>query len=254
MGQALDPNAREEHPERSRESESRKPDPVSSRRKPSDTKAGSGLHESLFLANWFGGLEAGPLSHARRVGADANRRVQPADFQKWLKRCSGSGDPYDHLASFKQVLRAERIFDFHTQFEGFGMTLEEKALTWFQNIPPRTVTDLNTLVQRFVAACSKIGIKHNMVAQIYSFKQKQGETVRDCATRMNQYVARCPELEIPTEERLVSLFLEGLLNKELHAILYSKKHTTLEACASDAIDLGDNCDIFDEEDISKDKK
>ncbi|RYA69000.1 hypothetical protein DD595_25490, partial [Enterobacter cloacae complex sp. 4DZ3-17B2] len=47
---------------------------------------------------------------------------------------------------------------------------------------------------------------------------------------------------------------EGLLNKELHAILYSKKHTTLEACVSDAIDLRDNCEIFNEEDVPKDNQ
>ncbi|WP_176691502.1 hypothetical protein [Enterobacter cloacae complex sp. GF14B] len=93
------------------------------------------------------------------------------------------------------------------------MTLEGKALTWFQNIPPRSIMDLNTLAQGFVAACSKMGIKHNTVAQIYNFKQKHGESVRDSATRMKQYIARCLELEIPAKERLVSLFLEGLLNK-----------------------------------------
>ena len=29
------------------------------------------------------------------------RRVRPADFQKWVKKFNGTGDPYDHLASFK---------------------------------------------------------------------------------------------------------------------------------------------------------
>ena len=39
------------------------------------------------------------------------------------------GDPYDHLASFKQVVRAEQITNPHTQVEGFGLTLESKALS-----------------------------------------------------------------------------------------------------------------------------
>ena len=29
------------------------------------------------------------------------RRIRPSNFQKWVKKCNGSGDPYDHLASFK---------------------------------------------------------------------------------------------------------------------------------------------------------
>ena len=30
-----------------------------------------------------------------------NRRVRPANFQKWVKKFNGSGDPYNHLARFK---------------------------------------------------------------------------------------------------------------------------------------------------------
>ena len=32
-----------------------------------------------------------------------NRRVRPANFQKWAKKFNGSSDPYDHIASFKQI-------------------------------------------------------------------------------------------------------------------------------------------------------
>ena len=52
------------------------------------------------------------------------RRVRPTNFQKWVKKFNGSGDPYDHLASFKQVARVEQVHDLHTKVEGFGLTLE----------------------------------------------------------------------------------------------------------------------------------
>ena len=29
------------------------------------------------------------------------RRVRPTNFQKWVKKFNGLGDPYDHLARFK---------------------------------------------------------------------------------------------------------------------------------------------------------
>ena len=45
----------------------------------------------------------------------------------------------------------------------------------------------------------------------------------------------------------MSSFLEGLIRKSLRASLYTKKHTTLEAYIKNAIDLDDNCDIYQDE-------
>ena len=49
---------------------------------------------------------------------------------------------------------------------------------------------------------------------------------------------------MPSSQRLISLFLEGLKNKLLHANLYGKKHDTLNECIKDAIDFDDNCEIY----------
>ena len=46
---------------------------------------------------------------------------------------------------------------------------------------------------------------------------------------------------MPSQERLVSIFLEGLLSKELHITLYMKHHKNLNQCIHDAIDYDDNC-------------
>ena len=42
---------------------------------------------------------------------NSSRKVRPSQFQKWVKKYNGSVDPYDHLATFKQVGRAEQITD-----------------------------------------------------------------------------------------------------------------------------------------------
>ena len=47
--------------------------------------------------------------------------------------------------------------------------------------------------------------------------------------------------EMPSQERLVSIFLEGLLSKELHITLYMKHHKNLNQCTHDAINYHDNC-------------
>ena len=51
-------------------------------------------------------------------------------------------------------------------------------------------------------------------------------------------------MEIPSQERLVLLFLEGLLNRKLHAALYPKKYKILNACIKDSMELDDNVDEF----------
>ena len=45
--------------------------------------------------------------------------------------------------------------------------------------------------------------------------------------------------EMPSQERLVSIFLEGLLKKDLLATLYMKHHKKLNQCIHDAIDYDD---------------
>ena len=54
-------------------------------------------------------------------------------------------------------------------------------------------------------------------------------------------MARCLEKEMPSQERLVSIFLEGLKNKDLHPTLYMKHRKNLNQCINDAIDYDDNC-------------
>ena len=122
-------------------------------------------------------------------------------------------DPHDHVTAFRQAIHAEQVRDTHTQIECFGLTLESKALTWFQTLEPESKVSLTCLEKDFVVAFLKMGIKHNTVALIYSFKQKDHETMQDCVNRLKQYIAQCPEEEKPSQARLISALLEGLKNK-----------------------------------------
>ena len=80
-----------------------------------------------------------------------------------------------------------------------------------------------------------------MLFQIHQFKQEPNDFVRDCASRLQQYLMRCPVMEISSQERLVSLFLEGLRSKELHSTIYMKYLTNLDQCIHKAIEYNDNC-------------
>ena len=89
-----------------------------------------------------------------------------------------------------------------------------------------------------------MGIKHNTIAHIYNFKQKGHETVRDCANRLRQYIARCPTHEIPSHEALSVAFLERAVEQDPPRQLVWHEALALNECVIDAIDLDDNCLIF----------
>ena len=90
----------------------------------------------------------------------------------------------------------------------------------------------------------KMGINYSVGSQITNSKQDEKESVRDYANRLRKYIARCPEKELPLQEKSVSIFLEGLRDKTLHADLYAKKHKALNNCIVNAIDLDNNCHIY----------
>ena len=129
----------------------------------------------------------------------------------------------------------------NTKVEGFGLTLEGRALSWFQTLDLSYYLTYEELEKDFIAAFSKIGLKHDVLSQIHGFKQKNDELIRDEANRLRQYLARCPIEEMPSQDRLVSIFLEGLSSKELYTVLYMKHHKNLNQCIHDAIDYDDNC-------------
>ena len=99
------------------------------------------------------------------------RPLRPSQVAKCMaSKYNGSGDPHAHSASFKQVLRAENVTDPHIQFEGFGLTLEGTALTWFQPLKREDYVSIKAFLQDFVEEFSMRGIKHNTVSQIHSFR------------------------------------------------------------------------------------
>ena len=100
-----------------------------------------------------------------RVRNDASwdKKMRPTMLQKFCKKFDGSGDPYDHVAQFRQLIFAEGIMGVHTMVQGFGLTKMGKALKWFQTLKPDMLYDFETLVKHFIESYTKIGIKHNTV-------------------------------------------------------------------------------------------
>ena len=76
------------------------------------------------------------MTNAREKASAFFPRIMMHDSRrvKWVKQLNGLHDPYDHLVSFKQVASAEQVKNLHTKVEGFGLTLEGRALSWFQTV------------------------------------------------------------------------------------------------------------------------
>ena len=102
-------------------------------------------------------------------------------MQKMVKKYDGSSDPHDHVVAYQQAIHGEQVRDVHTQVEGFGMTLESKALTWFQALEPQCKASLE---KDFIDSFSKMGVKHKPESKIQAFKQKKHEIVRDCVNHL----------------------------------------------------------------------
>ncbi|KAH7295271.1 hypothetical protein KP509_27G040800 [Ceratopteris richardii] len=171
------------------------------------------------------------------------RTVRPTQVIKAMKNYfDGSGDPYDHVAEFKQVLRAEQVEDLFTQYEAFGLTLKGTTLAWFQPLSSRNYRDIGQLLDEFIVEFSKSGIRHNTSSLIHSFKQTPQETVRLAGRRFRQYLERCPTPELPTPAKQVALFLDGLLSTKLRSYVYLKEPRSIEECVRTCIDIEDNLD------------
>lgn len=117
----------------------------------------------------------------RRPDDKYSCKIRPSNLQNLVKKYDGSRDSYDHITSFRQVVYVEQVTDTHTKVEGFGLTLEGKALSWFQTLERSVKETQDSLEEDFIAAFSKMGVKLTFVSKIHSFKQADHETVRDCA-------------------------------------------------------------------------
>ena len=58
----------------------------------------------------------------------SQRKLRPSNFKKLVEKFDETKDPHYHMANIRQVINAENVYEWHTQFEGFGMTLDGAAL------------------------------------------------------------------------------------------------------------------------------
>ena len=113
--------------------------------------------------------------------SQSQRKLRPSYFKKLVEKFDETKDPHYHMANIRQVINAKNVYEWHTIFKGYGMTLDGAALDLFRDLPKGAYTTLDQPNPDFIEAFSLTGIKHNTVTKIYNFKQLETETVRDCS-------------------------------------------------------------------------
>ena len=79
-------------------------------------------------------------------------------YRSFAKKFDGTGDPYEHVALFNQLIYAEGVTDVHTKVHGFGLTLSESALSWFQTLKSAVLYDFDVLIKKFIEAHTRLAL------------------------------------------------------------------------------------------------
>ena len=96
------------------------------------------------------------------TSSQTQQKLRPSNLDKY----DVSKDPHNHMANIRQVIRAKHVNEWHTQFEGFRMTLDEPTLDWFRDIPKNAYKNLEDMEKEFIEAFFL-----TRVTKIYNFKQ-----------------------------------------------------------------------------------
>lgn len=69
-----------------------------------------------------------PRTRGKREELGA-KNIRPMTLQKFCKKFDRTGDPYEHVALFNQLIYMEGVTDKHTKVQRFGLTLSGSALS-----------------------------------------------------------------------------------------------------------------------------
>ena len=81
---------------------------------------------------------------------EIEKEEKPKDFNSpVLDKYEGSGDPMAHLLHYKQRMSMERVSE-ALNCKLFTTTLSGKALSWFCQLPERSITSFASFSRKFL--------------------------------------------------------------------------------------------------------
>lgn len=141
-------------------------------------------------------------------------RVEDTPFPRKFKTPSldtydGTEDPFDHLMSYKYVIKLHSVMDAGL-CNMFLSTLKGSAMMWYQGLRKRSIHSLKQLSTTFLRHFSSKRVRQKSSTIILNVQQKELETLREYNTRFNN-----EEMTLQALYNMVAVtaFVNGVINE-----------------------------------------
>nr|XP_009617085.1 uncharacterized protein LOC104109467 [Nicotiana tomentosiformis] len=128
----------------------------------------------------------------------------------YLKIYDGTTDLEDHVTHYVTAVKGNDLAKEQVSsilLKKFGKTLTGGALTWYSQLPPRSIEIFEEMVDKFVTAHAGAKMAEARVNDIFAIKQSTGEGLRDFIARFNRVRMTLPNV---SEGMDVATFQNGL--------------------------------------------
>ena len=130
-----------------------------------------------------------------------------------IEAFDGMKDPVDHLNTYKNQMELHGYQD-PVKCRGFAITLKGSALTWFNRLPPASVSSFKELSITFVSHFIGARTYRKPSYHLLTIKQGPQKNLRSYVQRFNSESLR---VDIPDEKLAISTFIArlGIQSKDL---------------------------------------
>ena len=125
-----------------------------------------------------------------------------------------SEHPYLHIKDFENASSTYldgKVSSEAVHLKRFPFTLKDKAKSWFNALPPNSITTWLQLQTEFKKKIFSIHMTHALKKQIMSFAQKEHERYDQAWERYKDLLQACPHHGYD-QSRQVGFFYDGLLH------------------------------------------
>ena len=115
-------------------------------------------------------------------------------------------DPVDHLNTYKNQMKLHGYQDL-VRYRAFAITLKGPTLTWFNRLPPSSVSSFRELFIAFVSHFIGAKTYRKPSYHFLPIKQNPQESLRSYVQRFN---AESLKVDVPDEKFAITTFIAGL--------------------------------------------
>ena len=131
----------------------------------------------------------------------------PAKFKmSQVETFDGTRDPIDHLNTYKNQMELHGYQD-PIRCRAFAITLKGPAFTWFNGLPPSSVSSFTELSIAFISHFIGARTYRKPSYHLLTIKQSSQESLRSYVQRFN---AKSLKVDIPDEKFAITAFIAGL--------------------------------------------